>query len=175
MKDWILEILDVHLGKVFLALALLWAGLTLVANRPEKLPATLTDVPPREVYVGLDHKAMSKASSETYYVAGPAENYVASGRFVFVPEVITKVFVPVELDTPPLSVRRSPQLLPDPGPSLEGADKLPRFGEEFPAMAPADLPANARVGGTSGGGGGFNAGTGGSTTPVNSAGSPINK
>jgi len=35
---------------------------------------------------------------------------------------------------------RAPQLLPDPGPSLQGADKLPRFGDEFTPPSAADLP-----------------------------------
>lgn len=154
IKAWLFDFFDERIGQVLLGLALVWGGLCLYANRYEPLPAQITDVPKLDVYVDLEQKALSKASAETYFVSGPADNYVAGGRFVFVPETIVKQFVPVELDTPPLSVKRPPQLLPDPGPSLEGADKLPRFGDEFPPPSAADLPPPPKggaIGGAIGG------------------------
>ena len=149
IKAWLFDFFDEHIGKVLLALALAWGGLCLYANMPSGFKtqlAQIEDAPKLDAYVDLEQKALSKASAETYFVTGPADNYVASGRFVFVPETIVKQFVPVELDTPPLSVKRAPQLLPDPGPSLEGADKLPRFGDEFPPPSAADLPPTPKGG-----------------------------
>ncbi len=140
MKDRILELIDAELGKVLLVIALLWAGWTVYANWYQPLPENLVKVETRPVYVEMDPKAKSQDLSEVYYVAGESAPYIVPGIFVFVPEVITKQFSPVELDIPQLTVKRPPQLLPEPGPSLEGADKLPRFGDEFPPPSAADLP-----------------------------------
>lgn len=136
MKERILELLDAQMGKLLLAIAIVWGGLCVFLNRYEPLPTSLTDIPETPMFVGLDHKALSKASNETYYVAAPGD--LKNEKFYDI--VVAKQFVPVELDIPPLSVKRSPQLLPEPGPSLEGAEKLPRFGEEFAPPNAADLP-----------------------------------
>lgn len=59
------------------------------------------------------------------------------------PEVI---FSGVELpDVTRARVQQAPQLLPDPGPSLKGADKFPRWGEELP---PLYVPPSATKGKT---------------------------
>lgn len=150
MKDRILEFFDAQLGRVLLVIALLLGGWAWYANRYEPLPKELTEAPPRAVYVELEPKAMSLASTETYYVAANPELYNKGGRFVFVPEVTVTQFVPVELDIPPISIKRPPQILPDPGPSLEGAHGLPRFGDEFAPVSSDDLPVKAKSGGTTG-------------------------
>jgi len=144
MKDWILEVLDAQLGRVLLVIALLWAGWCVYANRERPLPAELTDVKPLPVMVELDARAKSQDISEAYYVVDEPAKYTVLTH-VFREAIIVKTFTPVELDIPQLTVKRPPQLLPEPGPSLEGADKLPRFGDEFAPPAPADLPAPTKV------------------------------
>ena len=139
MKDWILDFLDAQLGRVLLAIALLWTAWSLYANWNQPLPKELTDAKTKPVFVEEDTNAKLQDDKEVYYVSGGTDPYTVPGLFVFVPEKVLKQFSPVELDIPPVSVKRPPQILPDPGPSLEGADKLPRFGDEFAPPAAADL------------------------------------
>jgi len=124
------------LGKVFLLLALAWTGWTLWSNWYKPLPKELVEAEHRDVYVERDSKAISQASTENYYLGDMAP--FAAATHVIIPEKFVKQFVPVELDIPPVTVKRPPQLLPEPGPSLEGAEKLPRFGDEFAPPAPND-------------------------------------
>ncbi len=145
MKDMIVEFLDAQLGRVLLALALAWTGWSLYANWYRPLPKILTELEVRPVYVELDTNAKLQDDKEVYYVSGGPTPYIVPGLFVFVPEKIFKQFSPVELDIPPVSVKRPPQILPDPGPSLEGADKLPRFGDEFTSPSAADIAPPPKI------------------------------
>ena|SRR6185295_16356813 len=138
MKQRLLDLLDEHLGKAFLALAVLWTGWMVYSDRYQPLPESLTNIPTRPVYVELDSKAKSPATKEEYYLTSAVPYKKAT--FVVMQKVNIKQFSPVELDIPPITVKRPPQLVPDGGPSLEGAEKLPRFGEELPPPAPGDLP-----------------------------------
>jgi hypothetical protein len=67
----------------------------------------------------------------------------SSTRCVFEPEKQVTVFQPIELDIPTPGVKRPAQLLPEPGPSLEGTEKLPRWGDEFPKVKTASAGAGA--------------------------------
>lgn len=139
MKDWIIEFLDAQVGRVLLAVALLWTGWSLASNWNRPLPKELTDAKRQPVYVKLDTSAKLQDDKEEYYVSGGTDPYTVAGLFVFVSEKVLVQFRPVELGIPPVSVKRPPQLLPDPGPSLEGAEKLPRFGDEFAPPSAADI------------------------------------
>jgi hypothetical protein len=167
IKDRILEMLDAKLGLLLLLLSLGLAGWVTYANRPQALPTEITTHDPLPVYVELDGRALSSASNENYYAQGPGETFQLASLHIFVPEIIVKQFTPIELGIPTLTVMRPPQLLPDPGPSLMGADKLPRFGDEFAPPCSADNPTpdkNAGPGRTTASG--TTPGTVGSTTTV---------
>lgn len=95
----------------------------------------------RAVQVELDTSTLAVSAAEVYFAAGPATAYMGEeDKSLFVAPKKVRVFVPIELDIPPAGVMRSAQVLPDPGPSLDGSAKLPRYGEEFPpiTVAPAD-------------------------------------
>jgi hypothetical protein len=95
----------------------------------------------RAVQVELDTSTLAVSAAEIYFAAGPATAYLGEEeKYLFVLPKKVRVFVPVELEIPPAGVMRSAQVLPDPGPSLDGSLKLPRYGEEFPpiTVAPAD-------------------------------------
>ena len=47
----------------------------------------------------------------------------------------TGPFEPIDLDVPPAGLLRPPQILPNPGPALEGTHELPRWGDELPPLA----------------------------------------
>ena len=97
---------------------------------------------------------------------------------MIVPPKLLKEFIPVDLEIPPAGILRPAQLLPDPGPSLEGTDRLPRFGDEMP---PVKLTAAADAVPPAGGGpaaidprpplAGATAGTAGKP-PLNGPGNP---
>ncbi|HLX62405.1 MAG TPA: hypothetical protein VKX17_14100 [Planctomycetota bacterium] len=135
-----LDFLDAQLGKILLVLALVWAGLGLWVNWYTPLPKELTEIEIRPVYVELDSKAKAQGVSESFYLTNNELARFAVVTHVYRSEVLVKQFVPVDLDVPPVTVRRPPQLLPEPGPSLEGAAKLPLFGDEFAPPAPGDVP-----------------------------------
>lgn len=139
MKDFIIEFLDAQLGRVLLVLALVWTGWSLSSNWARPLPKELTEAKVQPVEVELDTSAKLQDDKEVYFVSGGPDPYIAARLFVFVPEKVITQFRPVELDIPTVSVKRPPQLLPDPGPSLEGAEKLPRFGDEFAPPSAADI------------------------------------
>ena len=139
MKDWIIEFLDAQLGRVLLVVALAWTGWSVYANWYQPLPKELTEAKIKPVYVEVDTNAKLQDDKEVYYVSGGPDPYIVPGLFVFVSEKVVKQYNPVDLDIPPVSVKRPPQILPDPGPSLEGADKLPKFGDEFAPPSANDL------------------------------------
>ena len=138
MKQRLLDFLDEHLGKVLLALALAWTGWMVYADWYKPLPEALVTIPPRPVYVELDSKAKSPATTESYYLT--RMDPYKTDTYVMVQKAFFKQFSPVDLDIPPVTVKRPPQVLPDAGPSLEGAEKLPRFGDELPPPSAADIP-----------------------------------
>ena len=123
-----------QLGRILLGVAavltlLLWSqnsALTLAA-----IPETDLN---RKVLVELDKNALPTASPEKYFAAGTAADAAGVARCIFVAEKKITPFEPVDLEVPTAAVMAPPQLLPEPGPALEGTDKLPRFGDEFPAM-----------------------------------------
>ncbi len=142
MKEWI----DEHLGYLLFGLALVWTLLAMVCNR-----ATLATFPDeakvteeRAVQVPLDLAELASARNELFFPPKTAQEYIGGTRCVFVEEIRKIEFVPVELAIPPAFVMRPPQLLPDPGPSLEGADALPRWGDELPPV-PIDLEDPKKV------------------------------
>ncbi|MEI6231580.1 MAG: hypothetical protein WCT04_00905 [Planctomycetota bacterium] len=139
MKDWIIEFLDAQLGRVLLVVALAWTGWSVYANWYAPVPKELTEAKAKPVYVEVDTNAKLQDDKEVYFASGGIDPYIVPGLFVFVPEKVLKQFTPVDLDIPPVSVKRPPQILPEPGPSLEGADKLPKFGDEFTPPSAADL------------------------------------
>jgi len=149
-----MRLLNQQLGKLLLVLAI---GLTVLGfmlsppPKSEPLPEELTTKP---VNVELDKKSLATASSEVFFAPDSPE-YAGGDRFIFVPERRIVEFVPIDLDIPPATVMRAPQLLPEPGPSLEGSHKLLRFGDELPPVAILDktgasapVPATGAAGAT---------------------------
>jgi hypothetical protein len=129
-----MNFVNTQLGRILLGLALVTVVLYAGANGPKLMPEKDQKALDRPILVELDKSALATASSEIYFVEGPRDKYAGSERGVFVQEKKVKVFTPVLLELPPASIDRASQVLPEPGPSLEGSVKLPRYGEEFPAI-----------------------------------------
>lgn len=119
-----------QLGRILLVVAIVVTIVTIGMN-PSPSVEAMPDVK-REVVVELNRAALAALSKETYFV--PESTLTASTRCVFEPEKQVVVFQPIELDIPTPGVKRPAQLLPEPGPSLEGTEKLPRWGDEFPKV-----------------------------------------
>ena len=137
------ELIDAQLGRILLVLALVITGLSVYYNGPQDLPPVEDKLLARPVMVQLDKAALAVASAEVYFVPGPASLYL-TGRDLFERKKEVRVFNPVDIDIPSASVMRPPQELPDPGPSLDGADKLPRWGDEFPPVVLPPTPPVVR-------------------------------
>ncbi len=135
-----MHVINEQFGRILLVLAGVWTALTVSMNQAEPLAAVPQTALSRPVRVELDKDALAVASAETYFAPGPGSQYAAGERFVFVPEKKVVEFVPVELDIPPAGVMRPPQVLPEVGPSLDGAHKLPRFGDEMPPVVATPAP-----------------------------------
>ena len=68
MKQRLLDFLDEHLGKVLLALSLVWTGWIVYADWYKPLPKTLTEIERRPLYVELDNKSKATAAKEAIAV-----------------------------------------------------------------------------------------------------------
>lgn len=137
---------DQNIGKLLLVAAFVWFVAFALKDRPQTLPKELTAPITDPVLVELDPALLAPSSGEEWFPPGVGGEFLR-GRTVFVPEKKNVVFQPVELDLPETSVPPMPQLLPDPGPTLEGAANLPRWGEELP---PLTTPQRDSRGKTSG-------------------------
>jgi len=131
-----MDFINAQLGRILLVLAIVLTLASASYNGPRVLPEVDQKSLERPVLVALDKSTLGVASSEQYFAKGPGSNYEGT-REVFVRPKLVKEFVPVLLELPPAGIARAPQVLPEPGPSLEGSVKLPRYGEEFPPLAPA--------------------------------------
>ena len=118
-------------GRLLLAAAVLITGGLITANPPQPVEPIGDHKLKRPVLVELDKAQIAGLSNEQYFVT---EAPAVTTRCVFEPEKTVFVFQPVDLDIPSASVKRPAQLLPEPGPALEGSEKLPRFGDEFPKI-----------------------------------------
>lgn len=136
MKD----LLEEHLGRILLALALTWTvAAAILGQRPPfdfSGEREITD--PEKVQVKLTLE--KSAAAESYFPGRSSAEYREPARSVFVPEKKVIEYRPVELTIPPASVTRPPQLLPSPGPALDGTHSLPRWGDEFPPLVPPPPP-----------------------------------
>ena len=128
-----------QLGRILLGIALVLTIGALSMN-PSPSVEAVPDTK-REVVVELNKAALAELSKEAYFVADSP--LTASTRCVFEPEKQIVIFQPIELDIPTPGVKRSAQLLPEPGPSLEGSEKLPRWGDEFPKPKASSAAAGA--------------------------------
>ena len=133
-----MNLINELLGKILLGLAVVIAGAGIYLN-----PAQPTDEVPqsllnRPVQVELDKSSLAALGNETFFTQDDGSQFAGSQRAVWVKEKIMIVFQPVDLDIPPASIMRPPQLLPEPGPTLEGSHKLPRFGDEFAPIVMVD-------------------------------------
>jgi hypothetical protein len=133
-------IINEQFGRILLGLSLLGTILLWSQNGSLNLPEITEQDKRRQVMVELDKNALPTASPEKFFAAGNGAEAAGGTRYIFVAEKKLIPFQPVELDVPPASVAPPAQLLPEPGPTLEGTAKLPRFGDELPpvAIAPKD-------------------------------------
>ncbi|HEY3321144.1 MAG TPA: hypothetical protein VGP72_11810 [Planctomycetota bacterium] len=120
-----MNLINEQLGRILLGLAVV-AAVFLVTSNPAAKTYSVGGTE-RPVQVKLDQAALTALSTESYFAEAP----VISKRTIIEKDPEVRKFEPVDLDLPPANVRRPAQLLPEPGPSLEGSDKLPRFGDEF--------------------------------------------
>ncbi|MFH0938085.1 MAG: hypothetical protein V1899_02215 [Planctomycetota bacterium] len=123
-------LINAQFGRILLALAVLLTGLNVYYNGTQNLLPVDDRLLARPVMVPLDKVALTMAGSEVYFMSGP----ILVSRYVFEEPRKVRIFTPVDIDIPPASVMRPPQVLPDPGPALDSTDKLPRWGEEFPPL-----------------------------------------
>src|SRR4051812_23114375 len=119
-----------QLGRILLVLAIAASVAGIVFNPAQKLDPVPDNLVKRDVTVELNKSALAALSSETFFANEPA----AVTNTPFEPEKHIIVFQPIELDIPSAGVKKPAQLLPEPGPSLEGSEKLPRWGDEFPKI-----------------------------------------
>jgi hypothetical protein len=131
----VLLIVNEQFGRILLAIAVMLTIVLWSQNGSLDLPPVPTQDLNRQVMVELDKNTLPTASQEKFFVLGSGSDYAGGSRFIFVAEKKIIEFQPVELDVPAANVLPPPQLLPEPGPSLEGTAKLPRFGDEFPPVA----------------------------------------
>lgn len=132
-----LRLIDEQLGRILLAIAVFGAGAAAWTNQPrrfEEIPKNK-----RSVQVELDKSALTATANEVFFLADDGTQYSA-GKRVFLQAKVVKPYEPVELGLPPAGVMRPPQVLPEPGPALEGTAKLPRFGDEFSPVGAGDKP-----------------------------------
>ena len=132
----VMMLINEQFGRILLGLAVVLTMILWSQNGSLDLaPVSQQDLN-RQVLVELDKNALPTASQEKFYATGSASEYAGSSqRFIFVAEKKLIPFQPVELDVPSANVAPPAMILPEPGPTLEGSAKLPRFGEEFPPVA----------------------------------------
>ena len=130
-----MNFLNDQFGRMLFAIAIVWTSLSVfVWNPAQTLPEISNEIIHRPVHVKLDKAALAAASAEVFFPPGPGTQYMVVGHFVFVAPRKIIEFVPVKLDIPPSGTMQPPQILPEGGPSLEGAHLLPRYGGEFPPL-----------------------------------------
>jgi len=132
-----LRLIDEQLGRVLLVLAVLVACAAAGMNQYRKLEYVPKNT--RSVQVELDRGALTANANEVFFLADDGNQYTA-GKRIFLPEKKVTIDRAVDLGLPPAGVMRPPQLLPEPGPALEGTAKLSRYGDEFPAVPNGDKP-----------------------------------
>lgn len=131
------ERISEQMGKILLVLAIAGAGFAIGMNpyEPVSFPEAEQIGDSQAVQVDWSGKPAegTAALSEPFFAGGTREDYRGGERFVWVPERKVKEFEPINLDVPIATARVAspPQLLPTPGPGLEGTAGLPRWGEEF--------------------------------------------
>lgn len=135
-----MRLIDQQLGRILFGVAVAIAVAVNVMNPPMTVEPEPESSLRRPVQVKLVKSELATESIETYFAADGGWTQPAD-RFVFAEPKVAFVFQPVDLDVPPASIGRAPQVLPEPGPSLEGASGLPRFGDEFAPIAPGAAPS----------------------------------
>jgi len=131
--------INAQLGRILLLIAVAWTVLCLLyGNKASSAPAHSDNV--GDVHVEYDKSEHDWQTDESFFASKPEDYYAGNERCIFVPEKKIREFESVELDIPPAPVMRPPQILPDPGPSLEGSHKLPRFNDMWPATKAAPAP-----------------------------------
>jgi len=133
-----MRIIDQQLGRILLVVAIAIAIAVNVSNPPLTVEPEPSDRLSRPVQVKLLKSELATASAEVFFLKEVPPQPL--DRFVFAEPKTAFVFQPVDLDIPPASIGRAPQILPDPGPTLEGAAGLPRFGDEFTPVTPVAPP-----------------------------------
>lgn len=129
-----LRLIDEQLGRILLGLAVLVAVGAACLNPRKELPKVSEDSHRRAVQVPLDRNTLTAGSKEVFFLPDDGKGWAGTERPSFVQPIKVKEFTPVDLPLPPSAVMRPPQILPEPGPALEGTQKLPRYGEEFPPI-----------------------------------------
>jgi len=124
----------VHFGPLLLLAAFVWVGLAVAL-----FPARSVSLPGEEYLVdyrqkvGVAYAPGEGVSEERVFPERRAEHYRHEHIVVWTPT--RKKGPPPEWPELPLPtnapVRRPPQLLPEPGPTLQGADGLPRWDPAF--------------------------------------------
>ena len=144
------ELLSQYLGKILLGLAVVWAIVAAVLNAPQG-PVAIEDEGKASNWGITQVKLKVKepdanVPAEAFFVT--LSDLVGPDRKIF-PTRIEKIkqYETVELEIPDATVARAPMVLPSPGPSLPGASKLPRWGDEMPPIPAPPKPKKGDGGG----------------------------
>jgi hypothetical protein len=148
------RLIQEHLGKLLLVVAAVWVGAAwgLFPTRSASLKGETNLADYRE-HVRVSYKPGQLAPAEVFFPARSASDYQHLGLSKWVrKKVKAKEFegVPDLPEVTRAKILPAPQLLPDPGPSLKGSDKLPRWGKELPPLLLPEPPSSRR--GSSGSG-----------------------
>ncbi len=133
------DLIDKQLGRILLGIAIVWSIVIASMNMSEEVtfPGEIQKSAAKDIQVELDVTTLATASPEQYFPTQDPKELRGSGKFPFVPPVKVFEFTPVSLSVPLTGLEPPPQVLPSPGPALEGTAGLPRWGEEFkPLQAP---------------------------------------
>lgn len=142
------RLIEEQIGKLLLVLAFVWGGLAwgLFPARSAyfKQEAELADY--RE-NVRVAYAPGQLAPAELFFPLQPSSDYRRPEVAKWVRKKIKiKEFegIPELPEVTRAKIMPAPRLLPDPGPSLKGSDKLPRWGAALPALQVPKPPSSTR-------------------------------
>ena len=147
------RLIEEQIGRLLLVLAVVWIGMAwgLFPARSASFEEEVELADYRE-QVRVEYAPGQLAPAEVFFPAESADAYRRPEMAKWVrKKVKAKEFegVPELPEVTRAKIIPAPQLLPDPGPSLKGSDKLPRWGQGLPPLQVPEPPTGRR--GTSSG------------------------
>ena len=131
-----MDLLDKQLGRIFFGIAVFLTAAMVSMNLGGAIQfeGDAKKRSTKSIQVVLKTSDQATDTPEVFFPEQDPKSFRGSGRFPFIPPVKTFEFKPVDLAVPTTGLVAPPQVLPSPGPSLEGTASLPRWGKEFPPL-----------------------------------------